>query len=196
MGNTDRQRDEKTGVVRAASPPIEAVGSADPSAPTALDQGLAAGVSLQTQEAELPPLDEAERHRVLVEWNATQADYPQDKCVHELFEAQAARTPEAIAVVCDNERLTYAELNARANRLTHHLRALGVRPDDRVAICVERSLEMVVGVLAILKAGGGYVPLDPAYPANGWPSCSRTASLPSFWTTARRGRRSRPPWPS
>jgi non-ribosomal peptide synthetase component F len=110
-------------------------------------------------------LAEAERHQVLVEWNATEADYPQDKCVHELIEAQAARTPEAIAVVCEGERLTYTELNARANRLAHHLRPLGVRPDDRVAICAERSLEMVVGLVAILKAGGAYVPLDPGYPA-------------------------------
>ena len=102
---------------------------------------------------------------MLVEWNATEADYPQDKCVHELVEAQVARTPDAIAVVCDSERLTYAELNASANRLAHHLRALGVRPDDRVAICAERSLEMVVGLLAIHKAGGAYVPLDPGYPA-------------------------------
>jgi amino acid adenylation domain-containing protein len=110
-------------------------------------------------------LAEADRHRVLVEWNATEADYPRDKCVHELIEAQTAQTPEAIAVVCEGERLTYAELNARANRLAHHLRALGVRPDDRVAICAERSLEMVVGLVAILKAGGAYVPLDPDYPA-------------------------------
>jgi amino acid adenylation domain-containing protein len=109
-------------------------------------------------------LDGPERHRVLVEWNATEAQYPQDKCVHELVEAQAAGTPEAIAVVSGDERLTYAELNVRANRLAHHLRSLGVRPDDRVAICVERSLEMVVGLLAILKAGGAYVPLDPDYP--------------------------------
>ena len=113
----------------------------------------------------LPLLSEAERHQLLVEWNATEADYPRDKCVHELFEAQAARTPDAIAVVHDDARLTYAELNARANRLAHHLRTLGVKPDARVAICVERSLEMVVGLLAILKAGAAYVPLDPAYPA-------------------------------
>jgi amino acid adenylation domain-containing protein len=113
----------------------------------------------------LPLLDEAERHRVLVEWNATEAEHSGDACVPELFEAQAARTPEAIAVVCEGQRLTYGELNTKANRLAHHLRALGVRPDDRVAICVERSLEMVVGLLAILKAGGAYVPLDPGYPA-------------------------------
>ena len=94
----------------------------------------------------------------------TEADYPRDTCVHELFEAQAAGTPEAIAVVYGDETVTYGELNARANRLAHHLRGLGVKPDARVAICVERSLEMVVGLLAVLKAGGAYVPLDPAYP--------------------------------
>ena len=149
LGYADSQPREAPGGARI-SPPIEAV-----------------GLTLhETQDGDAPPLlDEAERHRVLVEWNATEADYPQDKCVHELIEVQAARTPDGVAVVYDSERLTYAELNARANRLAHHLRALGVRPDDRVAICVERSLEMVVGLLAILKAGGAYVPLDPAYPA-------------------------------
>ncbi|MFN5410404.1 AMP-binding protein, partial [Bradyrhizobium sp.] len=109
-------------------------------------------------------LPEAERHRVLVEWNATAAAYPQDTCVHELFEAQAERTPDAVAVVHEDRELSYAELNAQANRLAHHLRKLGVKPDDRVAICIARSPEMIVGLLAILKAGGAYVPLDPAYP--------------------------------
>ncbi|WP_196297125.1 amino acid adenylation domain-containing protein [Xanthomonas albilineans] len=112
----------------------------------------------------LPLLDEAERHQVLTEWNATAADYPRDACVHELFEAQVARDPSAIAVVQGEVALTYAELNARSNRLAHYLRGLGVRPDDRVAICVQRSVEMVVALLAVLKAGGAYVPLDPAYP--------------------------------
>jgi amino acid adenylation domain-containing protein/FkbH-like protein len=109
-------------------------------------------------------LGTAERHRVVVEWNATEAEYPKDKCIHELFEAQAERTPDAVAVVYEDQQLSYAELNARSNRLAHYLRGLGVKPDDRLAICVERSLEMVVGLLAILKAGGAYVPLDPAYP--------------------------------
>jgi amino acid adenylation domain-containing protein len=113
----------------------------------------------------LPLLSEAERYQLLVAWNATEADYPQEKCVHEVFEAQAAQRPDAIAVVHNDAQLTYAELNARANRLAHHLRTLGVRPDSLVAICAERGLEMVVGLLAILKAGGAYVPLDPAYPA-------------------------------
>jgi amino acid adenylation domain-containing protein len=114
---------------------------------------------------QLPLLSEAERRQVLEEWNATAADYPQDKCVHELFEAQAARTPDAIAVVHEDVQLTYAELNARANRLAHHLRTLGVQPDARVAICAERSLDMVVGLLAILKAGGAYVAIDSKAPS-------------------------------
>jgi len=112
-----------------------------------------------------PLLSEAVRRQVLEEWNAAAADYPQDKCVHELFEAQAARTPDAIAAVHEDTQLTYAELNAKANRLAHYLRTLGVQPDALVALCAERSLDMVVGLLAILKAGGAYVPLDPAYPA-------------------------------
>jgi amino acid adenylation domain-containing protein len=105
-----------------------------------------------------------ERHQILEEWNATDAKYPREKCIHELVEAQALRRPDAIAVTQDNRQLTYRELDISANRLAHYLRTLGVRPDTRVAICVERSPDMVVGLLAILKAGGAYVPLDPAYP--------------------------------
>ena len=167
MGYTDSQSREALGGARPASPPVEAVGASSSAALIIPDERLTAGLTPnETREADLPPaLDVAGRYRVLVEWNATEADLPQDKCVHELIEAQVARTPEAIAVVCDGERVTYAELNAWANRLAHHLRTLGVRPDDRVAICAERSLEMVVGLLAILKAGGAYVPLDPGYPA-------------------------------
>src|ERR1035438_2465903 len=109
-------------------------------------------------------LSEADRYRVLVQWNATAASYPHDLCVHELFEGQVARTPDAVAVECDGEVISYAELNARSNRLAHYLRRLGGKPDDRVGICVERSVDLVVGVLATLKAGGAYVPLDPSYP--------------------------------
>jgi amino acid adenylation domain-containing protein len=112
----------------------------------------------------LEVLPEAERHQLLVEWNATQAEYAQDACVHQLVEAQVRRDPQAQAVVYEERCLSYGELNAQANRLAHHLRSLGVGPDVPVAICVERSLEMVVGLLAIMKAGGAYVPLDPAYP--------------------------------
>jgi amino acid adenylation domain-containing protein len=110
-------------------------------------------------------LPEAERRRVVEEWNRTEAAYPGGLCVHELFEAQVERTPDAVAAVSGDASLSYAELNRRANRLAHRLRELGVGPDARVAVCVERSLEMVVGVLGALKAGGAYVPLDPGYPA-------------------------------
>ena len=112
----------------------------------------------------LPLLGEAERHRLLVEWNATETDTPQHTGVHELVEAQAARTPQACAVVHDDRRLTYAELDASANRLARRLRAAGVRPDDRVAIALERSIRLVVAQLAILKCGAAYVPLDQTAP--------------------------------
>jgi amino acid adenylation domain-containing protein len=114
--------------------------------------------------SDLPLLTPEERHQLLVAWNDTQAHYPQDRCIHQLFEAQVERTPQAIAVVQQSERLTYAQLNRRANLLAHRLQALGVRPGVLVGICAERSLEMIVGLLGILKAGGGYVPLDPDYP--------------------------------
>jgi amino acid adenylation domain-containing protein len=112
----------------------------------------------------LPILTEAERYQVLVEWNDTTADYPRDKCIHELFEEQADRTPDATAVEFDGQRLTYGELNDRANQLGHHLISLGVGPETLVGICIERSIELVVGLLGILKAGGACVPLDPSYP--------------------------------
>ena len=106
----------------------------------------------------------AERASILRGWNAT-ARALAPATLPELFGAQAARTPEALAVVCGEERLSYGELEARANRLAHHLRALGVGPESIVGLCVERSPEMVVGLLGILKAGGAYLPLDPGYPA-------------------------------
>ena len=112
----------------------------------------------------LPLLSEEERRRVLYEWNETGVEYPDNKCIHELFEEQVKKTPKAEAVVFEDASLSYEELNRRANRLAHYLRELGVKPDERVAICVERGLEMVVGLLGILKAGGAYVPLDPEYP--------------------------------
>jgi nonribosomal peptide synthetase DhbF len=107
----------------------------------------------------------AERQRILYKWNATEAEYPWGRCIHELIEEQAAKTPDGIAVAFEDTALSYAELNARANRLAHRLIAEGVKPDERVAIAVERSAEMVVALLATLKAGGAYVPLDPTYPA-------------------------------
>ena len=113
----------------------------------------------------LPLLTNDEHHKIVHEWNATAMDYPKDKCVHELFEAQVEKTPNAIAVVFEEEQLTYKELNRRANQLANHLIGLGVRPEVLVGLCVERSAEMLVGMLAILKAGGAYVPLDPHFPA-------------------------------
>ncbi|WP_420493463.1 amino acid adenylation domain-containing protein [Rhizobium leguminosarum] len=114
---------------------------------------------------DLDILPAAERTYLLEDLNRTAADYPSERCIHELFEAQVQKAPEAVAVVHEEERLSYGELNARANRVAHHLIALGVRPDQPVAICLERSPAMVVGLLAILKAGGAYLPLDPAYPS-------------------------------
>ena len=109
-------------------------------------------------------LDSQEREILLNTWNQTETPYPEDRCIHELFEEQVRRNPEATAVVFQDQSLTYGELNTQANRLAHRLIDLGVKPDKRVAICVERSLAMVVGLFAILKAGGSYVPLDPRYP--------------------------------
>src|SRR5207247_1146542 len=106
----------------------------------------------------------AERNQFVVEWNDRRVDYPVDRCLHALIEAQVERTPDATAVVCEEERLSYRELNARANQLAHHLRKLGVGAEVLVGICMERSVEMMVALLGILKAGGAYVPLDPAYP--------------------------------
>ena len=112
----------------------------------------------------IPILPERERRLIVEEWNATEAEYSNERCIQELFEEQVERTPQAVAVAYEEISLRYAELNVRANQLAHYLRELGVRPDERVAICMERSLETVVGLLAVLKAGGAYVPLDPAYP--------------------------------
>ena len=123
---------------------------------------------------ELPLLTAPERHQLLVHWNDTATDYPKDHCIHQLCEEQAARTPEAVAVVFEDQQLTYAELKARANQLAHHLLALGVGPEVLVGICMERSLDLIIGLLGILKAGGAYLPLDPSYPQRGWPSCWRT----------------------
>jgi amino acid adenylation domain-containing protein len=119
----------------------------------------------QQRISELNLLSPTERQQLLVGFNDTHRPYPSEQCIHELFEEQVARTPDAVAVVFEERQLSYGELNAHANRLAHHLIALGIRPDDRVAICMERSLEMVVGLLGIMKAGGAYVPLDPSYPA-------------------------------
>jgi amino acid adenylation domain-containing protein len=113
---------------------------------------------------DLPLLSEAERRQLLVDWNQTGLDYPRGTGVHQLFEAQVARTPDAIAAVFEDQALTYAELNARANQLAHYLRSVGVKTETIVGVYLERSLEMLVAVLGILKAGGAYLPLDPLFP--------------------------------
>ncbi|NJR70056.1 MAG: AMP-binding protein [Synechococcales cyanobacterium CRU_2_2] len=138
-------------------------------------QVLLEGIAADPQQrlCELPLLSEAERQQILVDWNATDRPYNQNQCFHQLFEAQVEKTPDAIALLFDNgdsddpdaaERLTYAELNRRSNRLAHRLRALGVGPEVLVGICIPRSLSMVIALLAILKAGGAYLPLDAEYP--------------------------------
>jgi len=116
------------------------------------------------QHARAIPLLEAGDLALLDKWNDTRIDFPQDQCIHQLFEAQAERTPDATAIASADGHLTYRQLNQAANRLAHHLRKLGAGPEQRVGICLERSLELVVGLLAILKAGAAYVPLDPSYP--------------------------------
>jgi amino acid adenylation domain-containing protein len=113
---------------------------------------------------ELDLLNGAEREQLLVEWNATSRDYGPPVCMHELVEAQVERTPEAVAVICEGRQLSYTALNRRANQMAHRLRELGVGPEKRVAVCLERGLDMVVSLLAVLKAGGAYVPLDVKYP--------------------------------
>jgi amino acid adenylation domain-containing protein len=118
----------------------------------------------RTTVSKLAILDDDERHRLLVEWNNTRMEFPKEKCIHSLFEDQVARTPQAVAVEFDGQQLTYVELDGRANQLARYLRGLGVGPELTVAICLDRSLDMLVGVLGVLKAGGAYVPLDPNYP--------------------------------
>ncbi|MEZ0372951.1 MAG: amino acid adenylation domain-containing protein, partial [Candidatus Sericytochromatia bacterium] len=118
----------------------------------------------ETPVGSLPLLTEAERQQLLFDWNQTGRDYPKDKCIHQFFEAQAAEAPERIAAVYEDQRLSYGELNERANRLAHYLRAQGVGPDVLVGLCMERSIEMIVALLGLLKAGGAYVALDPGYP--------------------------------
>ncbi|HEX6715819.1 MAG TPA: condensation domain-containing protein, partial [Pyrinomonadaceae bacterium] len=114
--------------------------------------------------ADISYLSDKEQQKILVEWNDTRVEYPRDKCIHELFEEQVERTPNATAAVFENEQLTYAELNARANQLAHYLIELGVKDEMLVGLCVEKSLDVVVGMLGILKAGGAFLPLDAAYP--------------------------------
>jgi amino acid adenylation domain-containing protein len=146
--------------------------------------------------SELPLLLKAERWQLLGEWNATERDFPEGLCLHQLFEAQATRTPDAPALLYQGEqggqrgqgeRLTYAELDRAANGLAHHLRSLGVGPEARVGICLRRSPAMVVALLAVLKAGGAYVPLDPAYPAERLGLMCRDAGIAILLTRTGEG---------
>ncbi|MBI4524347.1 MAG: amino acid adenylation domain-containing protein [Deltaproteobacteria bacterium] len=141
--------------------------------------------NLHERISELPMLTEAEKHQLLVEWNDTEKEYPKDRCIHELFEEQVKRTPEAVAVVFEGQELSYRDLNAKANRLAHHLRRRGVGPETLVAICMERSTEMIVGLLGILKAGGAYVPLDPQYPKERLAFMLRDTQAPVLLTQQR-----------
>ena len=118
----------------------------------------------QTLVSQLDFLSDAEKKQQLLAWNVTQNSFPQEHCIHELFEAQVERDPEAIALVFEQQRLSYGELNHRANQVAHYLIKQGVVPEALVGICVERGVDMVVGILGILKSGGAYVPIDPSYP--------------------------------
>lgn len=126
-----------------------------------------------------------EEKRQLAQWNHTKREYSKNKYIHELIEEQAERTPDVAALVFEGKQLTYRELNQKANQLAHYLRVLGVAPDVLVGICVERSEEMIVGLLGILKAGGAYVPLDPSYPAERLAFMIKDAHLPVLLTQAR-----------
>ncbi|MBD1945566.1 amino acid adenylation domain-containing protein, partial [Coleofasciculus sp. FACHB-712] len=139
----------------------------------------------ETAISQLNILSDRSRHELLVEFNNTQTDYHQSKCIHQLFEEQVERTPDNIAVVFENQQLTYRELNDRANKIAHHLQNLGVKPEVVVGICVERSLEMVMGMLGILKAGGAYLPLDPAMPKERLALMLQDAQVPVLLTQKR-----------
>ena len=129
-------------------------------------QTLLEGIAANPDQrlSKLPVLTAAQQQQVLIEWNQTQRDYPAHQCIHQLFEAQVERSPDAIAVEFDNNRFTYRELNNGSNQLAHYLQTLGIGAGSRIGLCMGRSAEMVAGLLGILKAGGAYVPLDPAYP--------------------------------
>lgn len=148
-------------------------------------QTLVLGIVNHPEEriAELPLLTTAEKHQLLVEWNDTNTEYPQDLCFHELFAAQVEQSPDAVAVVFEHQHLTYRELNQRANQLAHYLQQLGVVPETIVGICLERSLEMIIAFLAILKAGGAYLPLDPAYPQERLAFMLSDSQIPILLTT-------------
>ena len=135
--------------------------------------------------SDLPLLTDSEKQQILVEWNDTKTEYPSDKCIHQLFEQQVARSPDAIAIVYDDQQLSYGELNRRANQLAHYLRTLGVGPEVPVGVCMERSIDVVVAILGTLKAGGAYVPLDPQYPKERLDFMIRDARIQTVLTIER-----------
>ena len=139
--------------------------------------------------SELPLLTEPERHQVLAEWNATTTDYPRDATIGDRFRSQAARTPDAVAVIGEGERLTYRELDARSNRLARYLGSRGVGPETRVGICLERSVDLVVGTLGIVKSGAAYVPLDPSHPPDRLRFLLADSSASVLITESRHGAR-------
>jgi len=147
-------------------------------------QTLLEGIVKTPQQsiAELPLLTETESQQLMA-WNDTATDYPVDQCLHQLFEAQVEKTPDAVAVVFEAQQLTYRELNNKANQLAHYLQTLGVKPEVLVGICMERSIDMLIGLLGILKAGGAYLPLDPAYPATRLAFMLEDAQVPVLMTT-------------
>lgn len=132
---------------------------------------------------QLSLMTEPELDQILVKWNNTKTDYPTNKCIHQLFEEQVQKTPDAVAVVFEDKQLTYLELNSRANQLAHYLQSLGVKPEVLVGICLERSLFMIVGLLGILKAGGAYVPIDPTYPTERLSYLLEDAAVPVLLTS-------------
>jgi amino acid adenylation domain-containing protein/thioester reductase-like protein len=138
--------------------------------------------SIKRQTLDLSLLTKAQLHQLLVEWNDTQADYPNDICIHQWFELQVESTPTKVAVIFEDKQITYQELNYRANQLARYLQTLDVEAEVLVGICLERSLDMVVGLLAILKAGGAYVPLDPAYPQERLANMLEDSQLPVLLT--------------
>jgi amino acid adenylation domain-containing protein len=142
---------------------------------------------------DLPLLAPAECRQLLVEWNRTEADYPTDSCVHELFEAQAERTPDAVAVEFEGEHLTYRQLNNRSNRIAHYLRQLGVGPGVLVGLCMGQSLDRIIALFGVLKAGGAYVPIDPAYPAARLALMLNDANAPVVLTQSKVAETLRPP---
>lgn len=139
-------------------------------------------VNPEQKISQLEILSKSDRQQLLVGFNQTQIDYPLDKCIHKLFEEQVEKTPNDIAVIFEDQQLTYAELNRKANQLAHYLQTLGVKPEVLVGLCVERSLDMIIGLLGILKAGGAYIPLDPALPKEGLTFRLQDAQVPVLLT--------------